>query len=61
MAGAIKPVPFPLPAAEDILRGKRPDPALAVELGETFKGNTRRVYKENAAKGVFQDVLHRLQ
>lgn len=61
VAGAIKPVPFPLPAAEDILRGRRPDPALAVELGETFKGNTRRVYKENAAKGVFQDVLLRLQ
>ena len=26
-------------------------------LGETFKGNTRRVYKENAAKGVFEDTL----
>ncbi len=61
VAGAIKPVPFPLPAAEAILRGKRPDPGLAVELGETFKGNTRRVYKENAAKGVFQDTLLRFQ
>lgn len=61
VAGAIKPVPFPLPAAEDILRGKKPDPALAIELGETFKGNTRRVYKENAAKGVFQDTLLRFQ
>lgn len=61
VAGAIKPVPFPLPAAEDILRGKKPDPDLAVELGETFKGNTRRVYKENAAKGVFQDTLLRFQ
>lgn len=61
VAGAIKPVPFPLPAAEAILRGKKPDPSLAVELGETFKGNTRRVYKENAAKGVFQDTLLRFQ
>lgn len=61
VVGAIKPIPFPLPAAEDILRGKRPDPALAIELGETFKGNTRRVYKENAAKGVFEDVLLRFQ
>lgn len=61
VAGAIKPVPFPLPAAEDILQGKKPDPALAIELGETFKGNTRRVYKENAAKGVFQDTLLRFQ
>lgn len=59
VAGAIKPIPFPLPTAEDILRGKRPDPGLAVALGETFKGNTRRVYKENAAKGVFQDALLR--
>lgn len=61
VVGAIKPVPFPLPAAEDILRGRRPDPELAVELGETFKGNTRRVYKEDAAKGVFQDILLRFQ
>lgn len=61
VVGAIKPVPFPLPAAEEILRGKRPDPELAVSLGETFKGNTRRVYKENAAKGVFQDTLLRFQ
>lgn len=61
VAGAIKPIPFRLPAAEDILRGKKPDPALAIELGETFKGNTRRVYKENAAKGVFQDTLLRFQ
>lgn len=61
VVGAIKPVPFPLPAAEDILRGRKPDPDLAVELGETFKGNTRRVYKEDAAKGVFQDILLRFQ
>ena len=61
VVGAIKPVPFPLPAAEDILRGRQPDPELAVALGETFKGNTRRVYKENAAKGVFQDALLRFQ
>ena len=61
VAGAIKPVPFQLFAAEDILRGKKPDPDLAIELGETFKGNTRRVYKENAAKGVFQDTLLRFQ
>lgn len=61
VVGAIKPVPFPLPAAEDILRGNRPDPALAVELGETFKGNTRRAYKEAAAKGVFEDTLLRFQ
>ena len=61
VVGAIKPVPFPLPAAEEILRGQCPDPALAVALGETFKGNTRRVYKEDAAKGVFQDTLLRFQ
>lgn len=59
VVGAIKLIPFPLHAAEDILRGKRPDPALAPELGETFKGNTRRAYKEAAAKGVFEDVLLR--
>lgn len=59
VVGAIKPIPFPLPAAEEILRGKRPDPALAPELGETFKGNTRRAYKEAAAKGVFEDTLLR--
>lgn len=59
VAGAIKPIPFQLPAAEDILRGKRPEPTpeLCIALGETFKGNTRRVYKENAAKGVFEDTL----
>lgn len=61
VVGAIKPVPFPLPAAEEILRGRRPDPQLAVDLGETFRGNTRRVYKEEAAKGVFQDTLLRFQ
>lgn len=61
VVGAIKPVPFPLPAAEDILRGQRPDPSLAVALGETFKGNTRRAYKEAAAKGVFEDTLIRFQ
>ena len=61
VVGAIKPGPFPLHAAEDILRGQRPDPALAVAIGETFKGNTRRVYKENAAKGVAEDVLLRFQ
>ena len=59
VAGAIKPIPFQLPAAEDILRGQRPEPTpeLCIALGETFKGNTRRVYKENAAKGVFEDAL----
>ena len=59
VAGAIKPTPFRLPAAEDILRGRRPEPTpeLCIALGETFKGNTRRVYKENAAKGVFEDTL----
>ena len=59
VAGAIKPTPFRLPAAEDILRGRRPAPTpeLCIALGETFKGNTRRVYKENAAKGVFEDTL----
>ena len=56
VAGAIKPVPFPLPAAEDNLRSKKPDPGFAVELGETLNGNTRRVYKENAAKGWFHDT-----
>lgn len=57
IVGAIKPIPFRLPAAEEILRGQRPDPALAVALGETFKGNTRRAYKEAAAKGAFADTL----
>ena len=59
VAGAIKPTPFRLTAAEDILRGNppQPTPELCVALGETFKGNTRRVYKENAAKGVFEDTL----
>ena len=59
IAGAIKPIPFQLTAAEEILRGKTPDPTpeLCIALGETFKGNTRRVYKENAAKGVFEDTL----
>ena len=57
VAGAIKPIPFELKAAEDILRGQRADPSLAEAIGATFKGNTRRVYKENAAKGVAEDVL----
>lgn len=63
VAGAIKPIPFRLTAAEDILRGRRPEPTpeLCVALGETFKGNTRRVYKENAAKGVFEDTLRLFQ
>lgn len=61
VVGAIKPIPFPLPAAEDILRGNRPDPALAEALGATFRGNTRRAYKEAAAKGVFEDILLRFQ
>lgn len=61
VVGAIKPVPFPLPAAGDILRGKKPDPGLAAALGETFQGNTRRVYKERAARGVFQDLLLKFQ
>ncbi len=61
IVGAIKPVPFRLPAAEDILRGNLPDPALAPALGETFKGNTRRAYKEAAAKGVFEDTLLRFR
>lgn len=61
VVGAIKPIPFRLSAAEDLLRGRRPDPALAIAIGDTFKGNTRRVYKENAAKGVAEDVLLRFQ
>ena len=61
VVGAIKPIPFPLPAAEDILRGNLPDPCLAEALGATFRGNTRRAYKEAAAKGVFEDVLLRFQ
>ena len=62
VVGAIKPIPFPLPAAEEILRGKRPDdPDLAEAIGATFKGNTRRVYKEAAAKGVAEDVFRRFQ
>lgn len=59
VVGAIKPVPYRLPAAEDILRGNRPDPELGPQLGETFKGNTRRVYKEQAAKGAFASALAR--
>lgn len=61
VVGAIKPIPFRLPAAEDLLRGQRPDPALAVAIGDTFQGHTRRVYKEHAAKGVAEDVLLRFQ
>ena len=59
IVGAIKPVPYRLPAAENILRGNRPDPELGPRLGETFKGNTRRVYKEEAAKGAFANALAR--
>ena len=61
VAGAIKPIPFELTAAEDILRGHRAAPSLAAAIGATFKGNTRRVYKEGAAKGVAEDVLLRLE
>ena len=35
------------------------DPSLGPRLGETFKGNTRRVYKEEAAKGAFAHALAR--
>ena len=35
------------------------DPRLGPQLGETFKGNTRRVYKEEAAKGAFANALAR--
>lgn len=59
IVGAIKPVPYRLPTAENILRGNRPDPELGPRLGETFKGNTRRVYKEEAAKGAFANALAR--
>ena len=59
IAGAIKPVPYRLPTAENILRGNRPDPELGPRLGATFKGNTRRVYKEEAAKGAFANALAR--
>ena len=35
------------------------EPSLGPRLGETFKGNTRRVYKEEAAKGAFANALAR--
>ena len=35
--------------------------AASIAIGETFKGNTRRAYKEAAAKGVAEDVLLRFQ
>ena len=59
VVGAIKPVPFPLPAAEELMRGQYPSSQLAIDIGETFVGNTRRIYKEDAAKGVAEDVLRR--
>ena len=61
VAGAIKPVPFRLSDAEQLLLGKRPDPGLARAVGDTFKGNTRRAYKEAAAKGVAENALIRFQ
>ncbi len=59
VAGAIKTVPFQLEAAEALLRGQKPSPELAVAIGDTFQGNTRRVYKAAAAKGVAETVLER--
>ena len=35
------------------------DPSLGPRLGATFKGNTRRVYQEEAAKGAFANALAR--
>lgn len=65
-AGAIKSVPFELVAAEEGLRGRVLSHE-AIDSGElpgivaaSFIGNTRRRYKELAAKGVAADVLARL-
>lgn len=59
-AGAIKPIPFELREAEREMIGKRLDLSYAELIGNTFKGNTRRKYKEDAARGVAQDLLIRL-
>jgi len=59
VAGAIKPIPFRLTEAEALLRGSKPDPALAPAIGEIFRPHTRRAYKAAAAKGVVEDVLNR--
>lgn len=61
VAGAIQPIPYELEAAEALLRGRKPDPSLAVAIGDTFQGHTRRVYKAAAAKGVAEDALLRFQ
>lgn len=61
VGGAIQPVPYELEAAEAILRGQKPDPSLAIAIGDTFQGHTRRVYKAAAAKGVAEDALLRFQ
>lgn len=60
IAGAIQTKPFQLVEAEKLLIGRRPTPDFAVPIGETFQGNTRRVYKAAAAKGVAEDVLLKL-
>lgn len=60
VAGAIQPTPYELIEAEQILKGKIADIALASALGKTFIGHTRRTYKEYAAKGVFADLLTKL-
>lgn len=57
VAGAIQTKPFPLLAAEELLVGQSPSLELAIPIGDTFQGNTRRVYKAAAAKGVAADVL----
>lgn len=61
VAGAIQTKPFRLEAAEQLLIGTKAEPtaALAVAIGDTFEGNTRRRYKAAAAKGVAENLLKR--
>lgn len=61
IAGAIQTKPFRLEAAEQLLIGTKAEPtaALAIAIGDTFEGNTRRRYKAAAAKGVAENLLKR--
>ncbi len=61
VAEAIQTVPFRLEKAEELLRGSKAEPSLAVAVGATFEGNTRRRYKAAAAKGVAEAALERFQ
>lgn len=57
VAGAIQTTPLILTQAEQLLVGQVPSLDLAEPIGKTFEGNTRRVYKAAAAKGVAHDLL----